>query len=144
MNILYYGIKGVNERDEDDLTCTELILLIGKNCHSITMTKSLIERYREHLDWLRQKPAPVLQSLSVLNQLVVNSQKAVWEQSEPPEIPVGINIPQKDRYLVRAALISQPLVVTCDNSLRHAINDYPQLNLRALHPTDALPLAKDT
>ncbi len=144
MNILYYAVGGVNESGERDLTCTELILLIGKNCHRITMSNELIGRYQEHLRWLEQKTSPVLPALSVLNQLILNSDKVVWEQGEPPEIPPAVQVPEKDTYVVRAALISRPLVVTCDNALKDAINDHPQLNLRAIHPVEALPLAEDT
>jgi hypothetical protein len=144
MNILYYGVKGVDEHDRKDSTCAQLMLLIAKNCHSLTMSKTLIERYTEHLEWLRRKPEPALEPLFVMNQLILNAEKTVWELTDPPELPPNTRIPEKDDYIVRAALISRPWVVTCDNTLADAVNTQPSLNLRAIRPTDALLLAKET
>lgn len=144
MNVIYYAVSGVDERGAPDLTCTELILLIATNCHSIIMSENLIERYIEHIQWLQRKPTPALPPLRVWNELIVNSQKAVWEKNAPPDLPQGVRVPQNDMYIVRAALASRPWVVTCDNTLAQSIREQPLLGLHAIRPTEALKLAQDT
>jgi hypothetical protein len=110
INILYYATKGVDQNRRPDGTCIDLIRLIFLNCHSIRMDAVLLERYKRHLAWLQKDPASMLEPLRALNSIMQNSRKAVLEEGNPPNLPVGIQIPQNDVYVVRAGLVSQPLV----------------------------------
>jgi hypothetical protein len=65
------------------------------------------------------------------------------EDVDPPELPPGVNVPHEDEYVVRAGLISHPLVVTAEERLRKAINGYPVLGLTALSPAEALEFARE-
>lgn len=145
INILYCATKGVDQDRRPDNTCVDLIRLIFLNSHSIRMDTVLLERYKHHLAWLQQDPASMLEPLRALNSIMQNSRKAVLEEGNPPNVPPGIPIPQNDVYAVRAALVSQPTVVTCDGSLKRCINEHSDtLGLRAIDPAEALELAKDT
>jgi hypothetical protein len=54
-------------------------------------------------------------------------------------------IPHEDRYVVQAALASRPIVVTDERRLRDAINGkHSLLGLKAITPSEALELARDT
>ena len=142
-NILHHAIKGVDARNSPDLTATKLALLIAQNCHKIVMNKELWNRYWQHLpDLLRPRPS-ALEPLFLLNQLVKNSAKLIWDSPQAPELPQGITVPPEDIPIVRIALISRPKVVTADGDLREAINSQPSLGLTALTPAEAIELAKD-
>jgi hypothetical protein len=54
-------------------------------------------------------------------------------------------IPKEDHYVVRAGLISCPIIVTDEKDLRDSINESQGvLGLKAVTPAEALELAKDT
>jgi len=81
---------------------------------------------------------------SFSTQLVKNSLKIVWENENPPALPMGSIIPAEDIEVVRAALISHPKFITADRELREAINSCEALHLTAIRPAGALILANDT
>ena len=142
-NVLYHYVKGVDAHDNPDSTATELILLIGKNCHSITIDSKLWQKYWTHLKLLQRERPKALEPLFFITQLMKNSAKALRETSDAPELPPDVVIPREDDHVVRAALISHPLVVTSDEELKDAINNQPALSLRALTLHEAIELAKE-
>lgn len=143
-NILYLAIKEVDEHDRPDKTAAQLIRLIGQNCHRITSDHQLWKRYHSHLDRLLGAVMFHLQALSFIKQLLHNSAKSLIEVQEPPELPEGIVVPGEDTHIVRAALISHPLIVTADAELKNAINNQPALGLQAVTPREAIGIAEQT
>jgi hypothetical protein len=145
INIVYYAVKGVDENRRPDETCVDLLRLILLNCHTMRINDEVLARYKEHLTWLERDPRSVVESLRLVISLLQNSQKAVLEPVDPPNLPQGVEVPQKDRYIVRAALVSRPTVVTCDGALKSSIRKHgTTLGFTAVSPADALELAKET
>jgi hypothetical protein len=145
MNIIYYAVKGVDENRRPDETCVDLFKLIQLNCHTVRMNDEVLGRYKEHLGWLQRDRESVVESLRLVISLFQNSQKAVLEPGNPPSLPQGIQVPQKDEYVVRAALMSQPMVVTSDNALKRSIRENTAtLGFTAVGPAEALELARET
>ena len=138
---MYLAVKGVDEYGNEDPTAAKLIALIGKNCHRITFDQELKSRYWSHLQPLLLVKSPALPVVGFINQILKNSEKVSEEYIDPPELPVNINIPHEDVHIVRAALISHPLIVTCDPGLKDAVNRETSLKLRAVTPQEAIPLA---
>ncbi len=139
--ILHQAIKGVDRDNNADFTCAHLLVLIARNCHSIVLNQFLRTRYLAHIGKLKGVKSGALQPLFVLNNLVLNSQKAVWQFENPPGLPSGCRIPSEDVDVVRAALISHPVFVTDDEDLKVAIDNCEALHLRAMFPPEALLLA---
>lgn len=121
-NILYLAIKEVDEHDRPDTTAAQLLRLIGQNCHRITSDHQLGKRYYRHLDRLLGAGKFHLQALSFIKQILHNSAKSLIEVQEPPELPEGVVLPKEDMHIVRAAMISHPLIVTADAELKDASN----------------------
>lgn len=142
-NILYFAVKGTDEHDNPDDTAAQLVRLIAQNCHTIVMNPELVGKYEYHLRKLENVPVPAIEPAFFLSQLIKNSAKTRMEYADPPELPAGSKIPRKDIHVVRAALLSRPLVVTADGPLRNAINAQPSLGFRALTPAQAIVLAKE-
>ena len=142
-NILYHAIKGVDKHDNPDLTCAELMLLIARNCHTITLNRFLQRRYAVHMKELERVNAGVLQPIFLLRELIHNADKVVMEYDDPPALPEHSQIPREDIDVVRAALISHPIFVTAEDDLREAISKCEALHLRAMRPTEALDLARE-
>lgn len=140
--MLYHAIKEVDENEKRDLTAAELIRLIGQNCHTIVADKLLVEKYSWHLTKLLAKPPLLTQTSLFLTQIIANSSKFVVEEVDPPELPPNIKIPREDAHVVRAALISHPIIVTAERALWKAINSQSALGLEAKTPAEALELAK--
>ena len=145
MNIVYYAVKGVDENRRPDGTCVDLFRLIQLNCHTMRMNDEVLARYKEHLAWLQRDREAVVESLRLVISLFQNSQKAVVEPVDPPSLPPGVEVPQNDKYIVRAALVSRPTVVTSDNALKRSITENAAtLGFSAVSPAEALELAKET
>ena len=145
INILYYAVKGVDENRRPDETCVDLFRLIQLNCHTMRMDGLVLGKYNEHLAWLQRDRESVVESLRLVISLFQNSQKAVLETGDPPSLPQGIQVPQKDEYVVRAALMSRPTVVTSDNGLKRSITEHAAtLGFKAVGPAEALQLAMET
>jgi len=145
--VLIFAIKKQNAKCEDDETCTNLIQLIGQNCHRIVVDKTMRGKYRGRLDGFFGKPEYLTQTILFLTDFVYNSAKFIIETSEPPGLPTVAfdGIPKEDHYVVRAALISHPIIVTDEKALRDSINERRDvLGLKAITPAEALELAKDT
>jgi hypothetical protein len=145
MNIVYYAVKGVDQSRRPDETCIELFRLIRLNCHTMRMDDVVLRKYKEHLAWLQRDRESVVESLRLVIGLFQNSQKAVLEPGIAPSLPPGIQVPQNDEYVVRAALMSQTTVVTSDNALKRSIcENAATLGFTAVGPAEALELAKET
>jgi len=145
--VVYFGIKDEDAQRQPDKTCANLIDLIGQNCHRIVVDRTMVEKYDSHLTELFRRPEFQTHAALFLASVVHNPQKFSIETSEPPEIPVTVanTIPKEDRYVVRAALISHPTIVTDEEKLRDRINDHSDvLGLRAISPSEALRLAEDS
>ncbi len=147
MMVVHFAIKGVYEGDVPDQTCALLLQLIAQNCHGIVADKEVKRRYDRHLSQLLAQPQHQAQTAFFLADFVYNSRKFIIETSEPPEIPEGVvgSIPREDAYVVRAGLISLPIIVTAEKRLLDGINkNRLALRLRALTPAEALELAQDS
>ena len=142
-NILHFAIKGVNDQGRDDPAASDLIRLIGGNCHSIATNAELWSRYWQHLPNLLRTGSSGPAPLQFIN-LLKNSQKLFWEPDDPPIIPSEASIPRKDIPIVSLAILSNALLVTTDGPLRDAILGYPALGLTALTPYEAIPFATET
>jgi hypothetical protein len=144
--VLYHAIKGVDEAEIPDSTCADLVQLIGENCHGIVVDMTVKERYDHHLSQLFRHPQYQTQAALFLAGIVHNPKKFIVETSEPPELPTSVigDVPREDRYIVRAALISHPIVVTAEERLRNGINKHREiLSLMAIAPAEALKLAAE-
>lgn len=142
-NILYLAVKEVNVRGTSDRTATDLVALIGSNCHNIAFDSELAGRYVKHLEKLQGAPAPGTQPSDFLNDLLLNGAKAIFTPYVHTELPAGLKVPKEDTHIVRLAFHSNALLVTEDVSLREAVNTQQALGLRALTTIEALELAKD-
>lgn len=143
-NILHHGIKGVDRHDNPDSTATSLLRLIAKNCHRIVLNPELLDRYKVQLKKLERERAPALEPAFFLRELLHKSEKRTLEYDDPPELPPGLILPQEDVPVVRAALLSKPLVVTADEELSESINNQAIFGLRAISAEEALPFANET
>jgi hypothetical protein len=104
------------------------------------------EKYERHLSELFARPEYQMRVALFLADVIYRPEKFVVETSRPPEIPVAAAnaIPKEDHYVVRAALISRPIIVTDEEKLRNRINAQSGvLGLRAVSPSEALELAKE-
>jgi len=145
--VLLFAITEQKAGGERDDTCINLIQLIGQNCHRVIVDMTMREKYLGRLAELFSRPQYQSPTALFLTDFVYNSAKFIIEVSEPPEIPaVAIkDIPKEDHYVVRAALISHPLIVTDEEKLRNRINLHRDvLGLTAISPSDALRLAEDS
>jgi hypothetical protein len=146
MMVIFFAVKEENAQQQCDRTCANLIELIGQNCHCLIVDKTMNEKYDSRLSEFFSQPQYQTQAALFLANVVHNPQKFIIETSAPPEIPPAVvaHIPHEDRYVVKAALLSHPIVVTDERRLRDAINDnHTSLRLKAISPSDALELAKD-
>ncbi len=143
-NIIYHAVRGVDEHDQPDTTCAELLLLIGLNCHKIVVNSYLFEEYLARLNELFGTKAPALPPIYFLQQLLLKAEKFSQETVDLPDIPEGVDIPQEDIQIVRSTLVSQPILVAADGELREAVNNSPILGVRALRPAEAVELAQDS
>jgi hypothetical protein len=145
--VIYFAIKEQNAKCEHDETCANLIQLIGQNCHRVVVDKTMSKKYDSHLAELLGKPEYQTQTVLFLTDIVYNSAKFVIETTEPPDLPAAAvdGIPKEDRYVVRAGLISHPIIVTDEEDLRDSINErHDVLDLKAITPAEAVELAKET
>jgi hypothetical protein len=103
-NVLYHAIRGVDRHNNFDLTCTELLVRISRNCHKIIVSTFLWQRYTVRVNALKQHRPGVLQPAFVLGELIYNSAKFVAEYNNPPQLPASCHIPAEDVDIVRAAM----------------------------------------
>jgi hypothetical protein len=142
--VIYHAIKGVDEAENPDQTSGELVRLIGENCHTVVADNELTERYSRVLKELLSIPSLLYKTTEFLWEVIYNSSKFVVEVSPAPELPPGVRAPRGDEYVLKAALISHPIVVTADKKLLRDVNAQSALGLRAVTPAEALEFAKET
>lgn len=140
-NILYHAVRGVDKHDNPDATSAELLDSIARICHRIAIHTTLLERYYGCIQKLRRERAPAFEPVKFITDFIKNTAKRNLEFGDLPELPEGVEIPEEDKLLVRASLISHPAVVTADSELREAIKAGPGLDLKALSPREALELS---
>jgi hypothetical protein len=142
-NIIYHAIRGVDRHDNPDDTAARLIQTIVEVCHLLSIHDVVRVRYIKILGKLKHERAPHLQPSYFFNQLLKRADKRILQYDELPSLPEGTKVPKKDEYLVQAALISRPLVITADEELYGAIKGQPVLGLEALRPHEALQWARE-
>ena len=137
-NILFHAVRGVDRHNNRDETATRLIYTIVQVCYVIAIHDVVRIRYLRKLNELRQERSPSLAPTYVFNQLLKRADKRIFQYDELPSLPAGTAVPRKDEFLVQAALISRPIIVTADDKLRDSIRNQPALGLTALSPQEAL------
>lgn len=142
-NILLHAIRAVDRHNNRDETAARVILTIVEVCHSLVIHNDVMVRYIKKLNEVKHERSPFLSPSYVFNQLLKRSDKRILQYDDLPTLPEGCTLPRKDEYLVRAALISRPLLVTADEELYGAIRSQPMLGLEALSPQEALERAKE-
>jgi len=142
-NILYHAVKGVDRRDNPDLTATELVRTISRNCHGIVVNAGeLMSRYYRHIQQLFKVRSPALEPVFLLREILLKPEKCELEYIDPPELPPDARIRQReDIHVIRAALVSRPVIVSAEPALVEDINSQPALALIALTAQEALQLA---
>lgn len=142
-NILYHAIRGVDLHEKPDDTATRLVVTIVEVCHSLVIHNDVMVRYLKILDKLKHERAPHLPPGYFFNQLLKRADKRTFQYDVLPALPEGCeDVPRKDEYLVQAAMISRPLLVTADEGLYNAIRGHPELGIEVLWPHEALQRAK--
>ncbi len=142
-NIIYHAIRGVDRHDNPDRTATRLILAIVKICHSLVVHNDILVRYVRILERLKHDRAPHLDPGYFFNLLFKRADKRTIDYDALPELPPDCMVPRKDEYLVRAALVSHPLLVTADEALYDAVKKNPELAIEVLWPDEALTRASE-
>ena len=142
-NILYHAIRRVDKNDRPDSTAAELLVAIGRICHRVAIhDPEILERYHSAPKKSGEHPPRSPVALYFLKQLAYNPSKRVMEHGEMPVSPPDFEKPRKDEHIVRAALISRPVVVTADSDLEQAIREHPHWGLKAMDARVALEFAK--
>jgi hypothetical protein len=143
-NIIYHAILGVDRFEKTDDTATRLILAIVRVCHSLVIHNDVRAIYIKKLNELKHVRPRHLPPAYLFNQLLNRADKRTFGYEDLPALPEGCgDIPRKDRYLVQAALISHPLLVTADEPLYNAVKTHPELGIEVLWPHEALERAKE-
>ncbi len=142
-NIIYFAVKCVDEHENPDATSAELLLLIARNCHTVTTTPELYRRYWKHLEKLKSAPPQGIPPILFINQFLRNADKLRFDNRDLPELPNNAKFPREDIHVAGAALLSGGHLVTGDRPLRDAINAQSSLFSEALSPQEALALAQE-
>ncbi len=147
-NIIYHAIRGVDEHNQPDTTTAELLVAIAKICHGIFVHQHLLDAYNKALKSLRDYPPRSPIALFFVKQLLYNSSKrGAVRQGELPPLPLAARkppaVPREDEWVVQAALISSPILVTNEAGLRDSVNGHRDaLGLRAMDAREALNFAE--
>lgn len=149
-NLLYLGIKGVDERGNKDTSTAQLLLSILKNCHKIVVDKELNRRFKRHLKALEKisRSESVIPGMDIfIRNLLQNKDKIIWHFLELEPAPDEPSIPKEDIHIVRIGYHFKAKVITADKELAEAISDSETLEkngVTALSPRDALELARES
>lgn len=85
-----------------------------------------------------------MEPVAFITELVYKAEKRSFEANQCPDLPHGVEVPRKDVEIVKLAYLTKVRIVTADGPLRDAVNGHPSLQLEALTPVEALPLASET
>jgi hypothetical protein len=116
VRVVINAIKGVDEGGATDTTSQEFVDLIGQNCHKVIADGVLSQKYSDRMKELFGKPLFLVQATNFLIQILENPAKFQVETEKAPDLPAPVKVPKEDKYVVQAALISRPAVVTADRS----------------------------
>ncbi|MGH9432244.1 MAG: hypothetical protein ACRD3T_11955 [Terriglobia bacterium] len=141
-NILYHAVRGVDKHDKPDETAAEFVRSIARICHTLTIHRVLLDKYWRIIQKLKLERSSAAEALAFISMFLNNLSKRILEFSDLPELPAGVVVPTEDAEIVRAALITRPIIVTADEDLRASIMAHRSLGLRALGPKEALDLAR--
>jgi hypothetical protein len=136
-------LPGGHHQKQHRSTCPEIFCYERPECYAIITDQTVKDRYEHRLTGLFTDPRHQIQTVLFLTDLVYKLGRLWIETAEPPELPAGAKVPHEDEYVVRAALISRPLVVSAEEKLLKAINTQPALRLKALTPSEALERARE-
>ena len=148
-NVLIFAQTGLNERNEPDPTCSNLVNNIIKICHTIVIDVALYGLYLHQLNQRRHQPTsigtPMLPVLVSATRVGGKYDGFARPRASPFEgeetIPQGS---QDDvRVSVRLAVESGATLVTADSPLREHLATSSLEFLRTLHvvtPQEALGL----
>jgi len=130
--------------DAQGRTCANLLKRIGRNCHRIVANSELWRKVlRKMKDAERKQHYALQQEVAFSAQLLMNSEKMIWELDEA-QLPEGLPIKDDDFRIVLSALPRRAVIVTTDEALRVAVNGYQEaLGIRAITPEEAMELAQD-
>lgn len=115
-NIIYHAARGVDRRDDPDESAERLLDFIARICHSVTIHISFLGKYSSLIEKLRAERPRHLEPINSIKQLLFNIDKRNLEYGDLPKLPAGVKVPTEDEDLVRAALISHPVLVTEDGA----------------------------
>ena len=143
-NILHHAIRGVDRHEKPDDTAARLVEAIAVACHSLVIHSEVLVRYSIILDKLKRERTPFAEPPSFFNQLLKRADKRTFGYEDLPPLPEECDdIPRKDRYLVQAAMLSHPLLVTADETLYTSLKNHPELGIEVLWPHEALERARE-
>ena len=146
-NVLIFAQTGLNEYENADPTCANLVNSIIRICHTIVIDLALYQRYQRQLNSGRHRPTNLGSAL--LPQLMGAAQipgkyDGFHRIAAPPfdgenEIPQGSqdDVPVS----VRLAVATRATLVTADTPLRQHLTTsgiQSRYNLNILSPTSAL------
>jgi len=106
-NIIEYGVKGTNKAGQSDLTCMELLVKIGRNCHKILVWPELNKKAHMYLDHGKKGCLPVALT-NFINHLVRHEDKwheHIFSASYFDDGFLQGQYPRKDEHIVKEALI---------------------------------------
>jgi len=131
-----------NEKDEIDFSTSYLIHSIAYNCHKILITQTIYQKYLQKFSQLsRYKNVHINNAfIHLLNQLMVNSEKIIWESDAVVEFPPKSFDPDDYPY-VSLASKRHAILVTSDNKLICNLNDSSitkAYNFQAKRPENAI------
>lgn len=142
-NMIYHAVRGVDRHNNQDDTAARLIQTIVTVCHYFVIHDIVRVRYIKIFEKLKRERAPHLPPAFLLKQILMRADKRIFQYDDLPTLPAECNVPRKDEYLVQAALLSLPLLVTADEPLYRSIKDNPGLGIEVLWPHEALERAKE-
>ena len=148
-NVLISAQTGLNDREQPDPTCTNLVNNIIRICHTIVIDTSLFNRYRRQLNRSRNRPTiygaammPVL-----MRAIQVPGKYDRFDRASAPPFEGEKTIPQGSQddvpVSVRLAVQTGATLVTTDGPLREHLAMSHFEFLRELHvvtPQEALSL----
>ena len=148
-NVLISAQTGLNDQDEPDPTCSNLVNSIITICHTIVIDVALYGRYQHQLNQYRHRPtnfgSPMQPVLSAATRVIGKYDR--FDRASAPPFDGEETIPQGSQddvtVSVRLAVQTGATLVTTDGPLREHLATSSLDVLSALHvvtPQEALLL----
>lgn len=148
-NVLISAQTGLNDREQPDATCTNLVNNIIRICHTIVIDTSLFNKYRSQLNRSRNRPTiygaamiPVL-----MRAIQIPGKYDRFDRDSAPPFDGEETIPQGSQddvpVSVRLAVLTGATLVTSDGPLREHLATsgiQEQYKLQVVTPQEALSL----